>query len=392
MQIIKRKYKVIFFILVLTTFLGGAREVGDISGINFIRQIRIACILTTFFFITFNLNFNKQLKKIKGIKTYLFFLLFSLSTIIWAPQKLFLFWKIFEIFNFILFIFWFNQLNYKEAYIQLYEFFLKLVGISVIGVLLTGLFFFEDGFEILAGPVVVLKYKLHGSLYSFNSNDLGFWSGLLFLTEILKNSNKLKFNWKILIFGIILIFSQARVSIAITIFIITIYFLRKNLWYILLFLTTFFLVTFYYFQTIISFFSRGDQSQFTTLHGRTDYWEIALFYIQENLFFGHGFYTGHRFLFEIYSQSDYSSNTFDNTWIDILIDTGLIGLSLILFMFLVLFKRILKIKTSEKKFLLMGFVFILIRSFTGPTFETLTLYLIFLILISLLTYNLNTKY
>ena len=138
-------------------------------------------------------------------------------------------------------------------------------------------------------------------------------------------------------------------------------------------------------EIILTFLTRGnDPEQLLSLSGRLYYWELGLKYFRESWLFGHGFYTGHRFLFEIYPESNYFSNTFDNTWIDLLVDVGVLGVSLFLIFYFKLIKNIIQSKIHLKKEFIFGFIFLFVRSLTGATFETLTLYLIYLLLLTVI--------
>ena len=75
--------------------------------------------------------------------------------------------------------------------------------------------------------------------------------------------------------------------------------------------------------TITEFLTRGQSARgLTTLTGRTVVWENAIRLWHEQPLTGLGFFTGHRQA-RVVNGAEYGN--FDNTWIELLVDVGLVG-------------------------------------------------------------------
>lgn len=381
-----RKLKLILFeILIVSTFLGGVNlNLG--SDVGPIRLVRIAIFLLVFLVSLLILLQENRCVILDYAKVYTLFIIYSAVTILWAPEKLFAAWKVFEITT-ILMVFLINQ-NQKSQVI-LYLRFYQLIEVFIYGVLITGLIFPHKGFIPIAGSL--LPYSLHGSIYTMNSNDLGFWSGLVFTLTLLR---KPKISFRLIILGIIIILSQSRSYILLTFF-VSMYIMikaRRGLipYFIVLGLIMIILV---FRNQVEMLITRGNINQIQNLHGRTYYWALGYSYFRKHWLIGNGFYTGHRFLYQIFPNSDFSASTFDSTWIDILVDLGIVGGILMLSYLLLIFKYIKKLKKSPiKTELLIGFLFLLIRSLTGPSFESFGLFLILLLLTGYMANNLSRNH
>jgi len=381
------KFKFVLCLIMITTFLGGVRDGDNMadSSIDFIRIARMFLLFFVFSYLVLSVNFRKRIA-INGFSLYYFLVVYFAITAIWAPSKLFLFWKLFEVLVLLLFFLYISQKMLIEDVFSLYGTFFKYLGYAVIGVLITGLMFFDVGFEPLSGSVI--NYKLHGSIYSMNSNDLGFWSGLLLTFSILKKDHYTnnRFYINAFLYGSILIFSQARTFLAVSFLVIGFHYgFRKSILTSIIFSILISIIWFFYSDNLFMLFTRGDLAQLESLHGRTYYWELGIEYFLKNPILGHGFYTGHRFLSDIYPESHFSSMTFDSTWVDILVDTGIVGVSIFLLFIFNLLRKMNKINDPVKIELKVGFLFLIIRSLTGPSFETFNLFLIYLLMLTFVT-------
>jgi O-antigen ligase len=80
-----------------------------------------------------------------------------------------------------------------------------------------------------------------------------------------------------------------------------------------------------YAKEIASYFVRGQSAAaFQTLTGRTEVWNVAWRAIEENPLTGLGFYAGHRLGIPVLNSYQDRGNL-DNTWIEALVDVGIIG-------------------------------------------------------------------
>jgi O-antigen ligase len=78
-------------------------------------------------------------------------------------------------------------------------------------------------------------------------------------------------------------------------------------------------------DTFIEFFLRSQSRElFLSLSGRVYWWQAALPLAEESIFLGHGAYAAGRFL--VASEFDATLSSLHNTWIEVLIGTGIAGL------------------------------------------------------------------
>lgn len=377
MKLIKRYRCILFDILFVATFLGGMRDDGA-EGIDFVRYVRIGTFFLLFLsvFIIKNQK-NKYLNSRVSI-LYLLFILFSLVTTFWAPQPLFAFWKIFEIITtfFLLFNIYVSLRESNPDYLLNRHFY--LISISIIGVLILGLINQDKG--LIPTPGSIIPFQLHGSLYSMNANDLGFWSGLLF-TNLVISTKKITKSGTILfmLYATILILSQSRIFFVSSIVIIFINFIyTKKMWFSSVFILSLISGALFLGNKIINFFTRGDFEQVKNLHGRTYFWELGFSNFLDDWVVGKGFYTGHRFLNYVNTKTEFSASTFDSTWVDLLVDTGVVGTFIFFTFYYFIFQSIKKSNSTKKTILNVCFLFLTIRSLTAPSFQTFSLFLILL--------------
>lgn len=132
------------------------------------------------------------------------------------------------------------------------------------------------------------------------------------------------------------------------------------------------------------FFTRGQDSRgLTTLTGRTTVWSEALSLGKENPIFGHGFYSGHRYALGSLSEIIRGHNNLDNTWIEVYIDLGFLGIIILASVITFSYLRIRKIK-SEYSQLSISILFVIVTNSAynpGVTMPSSTL-IIFAYLIS----------
>jgi O-antigen ligase len=90
-------------------------------------------------------------------------------------------------------------------------------------------------------------------------------------------------------------------------------------------------VALFYSQTIVEFLRRGQSDQeLMTLTGRTDFWKSSLDVVRESPLTGYGAYAGGRSVVHGPVTSADGPTTVHSLWIEVLVDTGIVGLLLIL--------------------------------------------------------------
>jgi O-antigen ligase len=143
-------------------------------------------------------------------------------------------------------------------------------------------------------------------------------------------------------------------------------------------------------QIISQYVSRGQSPEVLySLSGRFDYWQPAWELFSSSPFLGRGFYTAHRIdLNAIWGRLDLS--TVDNTYLEVLLGIGIIGLFPLLAAIGALIRRIvqtLKLPSADsalfdgQKEMIGVFIIALFRSITGPSFQVHGENLVFLLLI-----------
>jgi len=140
---------------------------------------------------------------------------------------------------------------------------------------------------------------------------------------------------------------------------------------------------------ISEFILRGqDEKGFTSMSGRTYFWSAVLDAVSHAPVLGQGFYAGQRVLF--------GSSTVDSTYLEVLLNLGVVGFLVFLSPLVLTIKNIYKSrpvgkisKTDQFLWLQIAvfFTIIFIRSLSGPTFQVLHHNLIFYGLILIVSHR-----
>ena len=144
-------------------------------------------------------------------------------------------------------------------------------------------------------------------------------------------------------------------------------------------------------EFVTSYIYRGQSKEvFESLSGRTEFWDKVWEMVLLKPWLGHGYYAGHREAF--------STSSVDNTYLEVLVGVGIIGL--IIFSLPVLLTALSLLKTMPRRKniilpetlawlqLMSLFILLFIRSLTGPSFQVLSgnvpLYVVLLVATSAL--------
>jgi O-antigen ligase len=149
-----------------------------------------------------------------------------------------------------------------------------------------------------------------------------------------------------------------------------------------------------YIKYIQDYIMRGQSIEvFSSLTGRTTFWPLVWEKISESPIFGHGFYASQRTTWNISSV--------DNTYLEVMLGVGLIGL---LFFSLAIYSLSFNIwKTRPSKFkvgvgsirhflwleIVVIFSFLFLRSLTGPSFQVLHPNLVVFVILLICSYKAN---
>jgi O-antigen ligase len=138
---------------------------------------------------------------------------------------------------------------------------------------------------------------------------------------------------------------------------------------------------------VVSYFLRGQTAAgFSSMSGRTYFWPLVTNWVEEAPLWGHGFYASQRVLFGVSSV--------DQAYLEVLLGLGMIGLTIfclaVLRVMLNLWKSRPPAKSrsrlSEHVFLwtqvTVIFIFIFLRSLTGPSFQLLHINLTLFVLVT----------
>lgn len=271
------------------------------------------------------------------------------------------------------------------------EFILLLQGILKVVLIfaLSGIILYPA--KAYIGYGIVDGYSKNQSAWSIfpmiNPNTLGQVGALIFGMGFIgivfrnKSANNM-FNCVIGASSLILAYSRTSM-VGIVVFILIFIGIRKNILYRIY---VFFIIAgcFVFSDILLQFFSRGqDIEEIRSLTGRLDSWLVAKELVLNNPFLGRGYYAGFQNLSESFGTK---FTTTDNSFIDILLGTGILGFLLIVkFLSSIIAKGIEYRRNVDKKqgwYILLFISVIMFRSFMGP--GIVVLHLNILILYSLM--------
>jgi len=241
-----------------------------------------------------------------------------------------------------------------------------------------------------------LSNVLTGVIPDINANTLTQVSGIVsccllaFVFHVSKMSQKIVFMLMFFVAILCAILSHSRTSllaILICILFIMIMYKKKNLLLIIGVLSGPLFLFFALSDVIIAYFMRGQtMDELSSLSGRMYFWPLVLTWVYKSPFIGHGFYSSQKFLL--------GTSTVDNTYLEVLLGIGIVGLSVfcvaVLAILINLWRarpwRQLPALPPEYLFvwtqLVVIFLFLFFRSLTGPSFQILHINLVVFILVT----------
>ncbi len=181
----------------------------------------------------------------------------------------------------------------------------------------------------------LLPVMLRGIMPTINPNGLGFISSLLSIASLsrLINSDKKKDRFLYLVsFSvsfITLILAQSRTSfIGINLSIIVLLILNKKFKALILLIFIILLIAAYVnpLPLITRYFLRGQtQEQAKEMSGRATWWRVAWKDFMKSPIYGYGFGAGVRYVVFEHLDIPTTSSTMHNSWLEVLINVGIIG-------------------------------------------------------------------
>ncbi len=387
----------VYFLLPLLVIFGYPVEdsTAYVSGsaLGWVRIARIVTFLCAFVWFMLSL-IDKQgfhYPKSAPYQWYLGFVLVAAISASYSPDAIQTLWKAFELMVVLM----------SSAY--LYRRYVKN-GLNP-GNLMQGVMYvvFVLNAAALVGGVVApeLAWK-HGSEFydqpesmrgvvpMINPNTLGQLGGMLaaYGTVEVLGKKRIKGDWLALGIGLlVLLFAYSRTSIiGYAMFALGVVIYYRGLVAGIAVVGTVVTIGLIFNQAIMSYLARGQSEElFMSMSGRTATWEIALATWLEQPLLGTGYYAGHKQI-EDFSGGFFA--TLDSTYVETLVDVGIVGviiLSLFMMTTVIIYsKTVTRVARSAiREFVMAGVFlwFVIVRSFTASTYQTLHLNLLLLMLV-----------
>lgn len=351
------------------------------------RYLRIVIFL-----ILFGTNLLQILKlkipKSKLLLYYFLYFLFCLASSTYSPFPQESMWKSFEL---LVYMSWTAVVIQKSIIQQtphnlLYGTMYLLFALEIFGVV--SMVLFPDVAFRISESGKDVGSSTGGSIIPYvNANTLTQIGGTVFLVLFLYMLDKKQYRIPVvlatLISFIVMILSHSRTSIFATAILLCLLLIKDHKKFFVFSVPVIFLLVAYgSTQFVVDYMSRGQSSkELMSMTGRAWRWEIGWDVFLNNPWFGTGYYSGHK---AVLSGEIKHLSTLDNTYLDSLVDIGILGTSwLFIFHLYLLYKVIifslqtLKCsRTSEKtihNIPLIIFSFLTFRTMTGPSFHILNM-------------------
>lgn len=307
--------------------------------LTFIHKI-ISHILLILFLMPF--IFKKMNILIKGIyQPFILYSLWCFLSAIWSVYPIWTAYRAIEYFIILTLVAYtstiLNQLEDLKNWINFVWGFVFILVITVF----VGILIFPS--EALVPSRGIIPFMISGVYPRLNPNTISHIGGILGLVGFSRVMKEKKRRWLIFIFTGVsaMLLSQGRSGIiAFLVGLISLFIMHKRIKILsgVLLVVTILWINTQFDRYILDFFHRGQTTeQLLNLGGRTDKWNFALEYIRERPFLGYGAFAGARFFVMPEIGEELSSST-HNAFIEITVDTGIIGL----FLFCLGLLRILK--------------------------------------------------
>jgi len=265
----------------------------------------------------------------------------------------------------------------------------------------------SNAFERISAEGAIFPYRLKGTIVVLNSISIGTFAAFFIYDYAIKFIYKCKFKhydyFLFSYFFILLFLSQSRTPIIAIIMVLGVFFLITNrIKFInkLVFSIPILFVFIMLLPTLLALLQRGASTdQLLLVTGRITWWKYA-FDVYANSswleqLIGMGFTSAEREIAA--SASNGLMMTLDSSFMSLLVSAGSLGLFIISYIFLVLFKRykkaILKFKSDYRFAQVFGIMLlVLLKSFTTLTVNLFSIYtLLFLISILLVSHKVKYK-
>ncbi len=365
-----------------------------------IDSTRIVRIIT-FCGIVLVLSFYMVKRRILPRKTivylYACYAAVCLSSILYSPYWQESLWKSFELIVLLLLALVTRKemMTGRISYVQILQGF-SFIMLATVVFSLVGIFLYPElasSFQQELGDMDTSS--MGGIIPRVYSNTLGQFSSMIafvgFFTAVIQRRAKAESILLIVLGSLGMVFAHARTSIVAFAGLLMIYGVFKGGIRGFLVMLSLACLSFLALDYVIQFTLRGqDTDMFLAMSGRTYMWAIALDAIFDEPWLGKGFHAGHKTL-DINVGMEYSS--LDNTYLESLVNVGIIGTVFLVAFVLVMLKRMIFLMRSchsrSPEFwwinVSVGFVFVMfIRSLLGPSFQVLHINLVMFLIIAVM--------
>lgn len=360
-----------------------------------VRLFRLGVLTLTFGISVLGLSLHKRLPQIgSGLKLYLLLALYAVFSSLYASNFMVSGYKATELLcDVVLLCFLSTRIHdandCKSLIDAVYISLIFLVVTALVGIAL---------FPHQALPWVrssIMPFRLRGALPVINSNELSEMAaivGVIAMNRMLSSPRmgSVIFNLSALLLTVsALVLSCSRTSIfAFAMLVIYLgYYWRRMKILIAAACLAIMVGALNYLGPLTEYLLRGESAtSITSVGGRMAIWPIFWDRFLESPVIGHGFYTAFRFFEPTFSRgsavSFATTNTTDNTYLEIALGLGTVGLLIVAGFLAASFfqiwslrkERLLKMEDGAtlaalKPELMAIFLMIVIRSFTGPTFS-----------------------
>jgi len=373
------KYKWQSLLLIVwfgSVFLGGGETIEEANHLRTYRAIILGCLglLATCGVLT---RFSCFRKSGNGALWFLLYAFFGMVSAVYSPDYVITLWKSFEVFVFVVMGVYISRfINDIEgvrwivdiiSLIMLYLVFSIMYGVIIVPAEAMPAFSVSKG---------AMAFAAYGVFPAINANSGTQYAAILISLSLNYIFSLKKYSFiSMLVIGIgciTLILTHSRTSILGLVLAVSVM-LIVGRHYILAGLLGVIIFTGMLFglgDLSKAYFYRGQsEAVFSTMSGRLDFWEIVWNVFLQSPIVGHGFYAQKAIL---------GTSTVDNTYLQVLVNLGVVGLFIFLMPIFKITRQLLKTypnkltETTEKLvwFQLSSiFIILIMRSLTGPTFQ-----------------------
>ena len=378
---IKPGISILLLIAFAVTFLGGVQETAseEVAVPGGMRLARFLVLVVLFLLIATKLMGRLTAFRHAGSATkfMLLYAVIAMWSASYSVSPLISLWKGFEVFVLVLVgIYIASELKQWEDLRWLNNILMLLMLFFVLSALLGVVLAPGEAFAKLELSSAIV---VRGLAPPLNSNSLTQFSALLVVMALAfalnadKNRGKLGIWVVILLAGAVMLLGHSRTSIFSGILAAggVLYFGRHR--FIALLAAAGGVIALTLTEVVLQYIYRGQsQEVFISMSGRTYFWELIWKVFIDSPILGHGFYAAQRTLMSVSSV--------DNTYLEVLLGIGLVGLVAFVIPIIIVAVQLLlsipkKTRPKREKMLwlqLMGlFVLLFVRSLTGPSFQVM---------------------